>query len=88
MCMRSFANTKITTAFNMAVSTLAAAIIGIILRVVGLPCWLVCGSVAATAVITEHFLTIYPLFILKYITFPIKEHPVTQKPNKKTKKVR
>lgn len=69
---RNFTNKQITTAFNMIISIFAAMFIGLFLRVLGLPCWLVCGSVAATAVVTEHFLTIYPLSILKYITLPEK----------------
>ena len=69
MC-RHLTNKRITTVFNMGVSCVAAMFMGILLKLLGLPCWLVCGSVAATAVITEHFLTVYPLFILKYITLP------------------
>lgn len=67
---RHLTNKRITTVFNMGVSCVAAMFMGILLKLLGLPCWLVCGSVAATAVITEHFLTVYPLFILKYITLP------------------
>lgn len=67
MC-KQLTNKRITTILNMGVSTVAAVFIGILLRILGLPCWLVCGSVAVTAVIAEHFLTIYPLFVLKYIT--------------------
>ena len=85
MCIRATTNKQITTAFNMGVSTLAAVLMGILLhRILGLPCWLVCGSVAATAVITEHFLTMHPLFILKYITLPVKEEET--KKGKKCKK--
>lgn len=69
MC-RHLTDERITTIFNMGVSCVAAMFMGILLKLLGLPCWLVCGSVATTAVITEHFLTIYPLFILKYITLP------------------
>jgi hypothetical protein len=54
----------------MAVSCIAAMFMGILLRILGLPCWLVCGSVAATAVVAEHYLTLHPLFVLKYITLP------------------
>lgn len=85
MCIRTAANEKITIAFNMGISTLIAMFMGILLRVIGFPCWFVCGAVAVFAVISEHFLTRYPLFILKYITFPIKEQKVTKKPAKKTK---
>jgi len=70
MCIRATTNKQITTIFNMGISCVAAMFMGILLRIIGLPCWLVCGSVAATAVIAEHFLTIYPLFVLKYITLP------------------
>lgn len=69
MC-RHLTNKRITTVFNMGVSCVAAMFIGILLKLLELPCWLVCGSVATAAVITEHFLTVYPLFILKYITLP------------------
>lgn len=71
MC-RKRTNKRITTIFNMGVSCIAAMFMGILLKLLGLPCWLVCGSVATTAVITEHFLTIHPLFILNYITLPEK----------------
>lgn len=74
MCMRTFTNKQITVLFNMGVSIFAAVLMGILLhRILGLPCWLSCGAVATTAVLTEYFLTIYPLFILKYITLPVKE---------------
>ena len=59
---------QITIILNMLVAPLIAMFMGILLRIIGLPCWLVCGSVAATAVIAEHFLTVHPLPILKYIT--------------------
>ena len=72
MCIRATANKQITTFVNMGISIVAAMFIGILLRILGLPCWLICGSVAVAAVIIEHFLTIYPLFILKYITLPEK----------------
>lgn len=72
MC-RHTTNKRITIIFNMAVSIVVAMITGIFLRILGLPCWLVCGSVATTAVVVEHFLTLYPLFILKYITLPEKK---------------
>lgn len=74
MCMRTFTNKQITVLFNMGVSIFAAVLMGILLhRILGLPCWLSCGGVATTAVLTEYFLTVYPLFILKYITLPVKE---------------
>ena len=79
MCIRTIANEKITIAFNMGVSTLVAVFMGIFLRIIGLPCWLVCGSVAAAAVVCEHFLTLHPSFVLKYITFPIKEQKAKKK---------
>ena len=85
MCIRATANEKITIAFNMGVSTLIAMFIGIFLRVIGLPCWFTCGAVAVSAVISEHFLTLYPAFVLKYITFTIKEQKTTKKSDKKTK---
>ena len=85
MCIRTAANEKITIAFNMGVSTLIAMFMGILLRVIGLPCWFVCGAVAVSAVISEHFLTRYPLFVLKYITFTIKEQKVEKKSTKKAK---
>ena len=69
MC-RHLTNERITTVLNMGISCVVAMFIGILLKLLGLPCWLVCGSVATAAVITEHFLTVYPLFILKYITLP------------------
>lgn len=80
MC-RQLTNKRIATIFNMGVACVAAMFMGILLRILGLPCWLVCGSVAATAVIAEHFLTVYPLFVLKYITLP--EEPESEKKCKK-----
>ena len=67
---RHLTNERIMTVLNMGISCVVAMFIGILLKLLGLPCWLVCGSVATAAVITEHFLTVYPLFILKYITLP------------------
>ena len=85
MCIRTAANEKITIAFNMGVSTLIAVFIGIFLRVIGLPCWFTCGAVAVSAVVSEHFLTLHPSFVLKYITFPIKEQKSAKKSAKKAK---
>lgn len=87
MCMRTFTNKQITVLFNMGVSIFAAVLMGILLhRILGLPCWLSCGAVATTAVLTEYFLTIYPLFILKYITLPVKEEEEKSKGKKECKK--
>jgi len=72
MCRRA-TNKQITTAFNMGVATLIAVFVGILLRILGLPCWFVCGSVAVSAVIAEHYFTLHPLKVLKYITFPISD---------------
>ena len=79
MC-KYFTNEQITTVINMGMSIVAAMFIGILLRILGLPCWLVCGSVAVASVIIEHFLTIYPLFVLKYI------RKVSEEKGKKCKK--
>lgn len=57
----------------MMIATLIAVLAGAILGLFSLPCWLISGVVAVTAVLTEHYLTVYPLAILKYITLPIKE---------------
>ena len=73
MCIKAAANKNITIIFNMGIATFISVIFGILLRLFGLPCWLVCGSIAVIAVIIEHFLTIHPLAILKYITFPTKK---------------
>jgi len=80
MCVRTITNKQITTLFNMGISIFAGMLMGILLhRILGLPCWLSCGAVATTAVITEYFLTVYPLFILKYITLPVKEEKIEGK---------
>lgn len=73
MCCRRTTNRRIISLFNMVMATLTAVLAGAILGLFGLPCWLISGVVAVTAVLTEHYLTLYPLAILKYITLPIKE---------------
>lgn len=70
--LRYTINKNLTTIYNMIISTFGAVVLGILLRILGLPCWLVCGSVAVCAVVFEHFLTIYPLAILKYFKLPEK----------------
>lgn len=87
MCIRTTTNKQITVLFNMGVSIFAAVLMGILLhRILGLPCWLSCGAVATTAVLTEYFLTVYPLFILKYITLPVKEEEKSKGKKKCSKK--
>ena len=87
MCMRTFTNKQITVLFNMGVSIFAAVLMGILLhRILGLPCWLSCGAVATTAVLTEYFLTVYPLFVLKYITLPVKKEEEKTESKKKCNK--
>lgn len=56
-------NKKLITLLNMVFSVMSAVFIGIIFRLMGLPCWLVCGIIAVIAVIIEHLLTIYPFSI-------------------------
>lgn len=85
MCVRTAANEKITVAFNMMVATILSVFIGIFLRVIGFPCWFVCGSIAVIAVVAEHYLTIHPLSVLKYITFPVKEQKEVKSSKKKAK---
>ena len=46
---------------NMLIATFVAMFLGILLRVIGFPCWFVCGTVGVCAVVTEHFLTVYPV---------------------------
>lgn len=85
MCIRTTTNEKITVVFNMAVATILSVFIGIFLRIIGFPCWFVCGSIAAIAVVAEHYLTIHPLSVLKYITFPVKEQKEVKSSKKKAK---
>lgn len=73
MCMRTNFNAKVVTLFNMVLAVTVSSAVGIILGLFGLPFWLIGGSVATTAVITEHYLTVYPLAIIKYIQLPIKK---------------
>lgn len=73
MCCRRTTNRRIISLFNMMIATLIAVLAGAILGLFSLPCWLISGVVAVTAVLTEHYLTVCPLAVLKYITLPIKE---------------
>ena len=48
-------------ALNMGIATAIAVFVGILLKLFALPCWFICGIIAVVAVVTEHFLTLYPL---------------------------
>lgn len=85
MCIRTATNEKITVLFNMTVATLAAVVLGFLLKICGLPCCITCGVVAVSAVLTEHHLTVNPSFLLKYITLPIKEEKNEKKKTNKKK---
>jgi len=73
-------NEQIVIAANMAIATCISVVIGILFRLLGLPCWLICGSIAVIAVVTEHYLTLHPLPILKYL-----EQLKAKRAKKKTK---
>lgn len=72
MC-RKKTNKRIVTVFNMIVAIIISVLFGFLLQIIGIPTIIVAGFVSVISVITEHFLTLYPLFIIKYITLPIKE---------------
>ena len=59
MCRRAEANAKIVTVFNMMLATVISTAVGGMLGLFGLPYWLVGGSVATVAVVSEHYLTLY-----------------------------
>lgn len=84
MC-RIRTNQKITTLFNMIVAVLASMLVGTILSAIIPEKWFVMGCVSVTAVLTEHYLTVNPSFLLKYITLPVEEEKknVKKKTNKK-----
>ena len=57
----------------MFISVIFSMIVGVILRKICSCEWLVLGSVAVCAVLTEHFLTLHPSCVLKYITLPVSK---------------
>ena len=82
MC-RIKTNQRITTLFNIAVAVFTSMLVGTILSAIIPEKWFVMGCVSVSAVITEHYLTFNPSFILKYITLPVKEDKVDTKNKKK-----
>lgn len=52
---------NLNAALNMGIATTLAVFLGILLKLFALPCWFICGIIAVMAVVTEHFLTLYPL---------------------------
>lgn len=67
---RKKANEKIITVFNMALAVIASVIVGLVFGNIFHAKWVVMGSVSVVAVLSEHYLTLYPLSIIKYITLP------------------
>ena len=55
--------TKLNMTLNMIVATFTAMLLGMFLDLFNLPCWFICGMVAMCAVITEHLLTLHPIYL-------------------------
>ena len=72
MCRRK-TNRRIITIFNMLVSIGISVLFGFLLKILGVPTLIITGCVSVISVVSEHFLTLYPLFIIKYITLPIND---------------
>ena len=71
MCVKK-TNKFITTVFNMFVAVIVSMLLGLLLNNICSYQWIIVGLVSVCAVLTEHFLTLYPSCILKYITLTQK----------------
>lgn len=67
MC-RKKTNKRIVTLFNMGLSVGISVLFGFFMKLLGFPTLIIAGCVSVVSVLAEHYLTLYPLSIIKYIT--------------------